>query len=154
MQKAKIYILPYALTSIDEVSSEAITMKELNECTIEELKDLARQGQRFEQVKEEWNKTSDKLSDIAKELNEIARQINPLLNVKHSERKEGSRGERAELVSEIYEKMVTGLYVTRDFLEKMNPDKDAQWISNTMSAIKKLPNVKKTKDGTKMRLFI
>lgn len=129
-------------------------MKELNDCTIEELKDLARQGQRFETMRDEYNQTSDKLLQIATELKELATKINPMLSVKKDGNAKYVRGERKEIVEEFYQLMSRGSYVTRDLIEKACPDKDSQWISNTLWELQKLPNVEKTKDGKIVRLFM
>jgi uncharacterized coiled-coil DUF342 family protein len=127
-------------------------MKELNECTIDELKELARQGQKFEQMRDAYNETSDKVMAMAAQLKEIALAINPLAIVKKG--KSGYvRGERKEIVESLYEKMKAGMYLTRDLIEKSYPEKDEQWVSNLLYHMKDLAHIKKVKDGVKIRLF-
>jgi uncharacterized coiled-coil DUF342 family protein len=130
-------------------------MKELNDYTIEEIKELARLGQKFESMRDTYNTTSEKLIEISKSLRDIATEINPLAKTRFvSPNGKYVRGERTEIIENIYEKMTHGTQVTIDLIDTMYPDRDDDWKKNLMQKIKQMPNVEKTYDGRKLRLFV
>lgn len=126
-------------------------MKELNECTIDELKELARMGQKFEIMRTAYNQTSDRLMSISQELTEMAKGINPLIQTKT---RSDVRIPRKEIVNELYELMSKGTQITKELVEKAYPNMNQDAIGNTMYALSKMPNVVKAKDGQKVRLFL
>jgi regulator of replication initiation timing len=116
------------------------------------LKELVEENQRLKFTKEQHKDVVSKLQNMVETMQEIIKALNPVVSIKIVGR--AKPGAMDNLLKELYGMMVNGDHVTRQKIEMLYPNLDGQKPQYVMGKLQVMPNVKKAKDGTKLRLFI
>ena len=123
-----------------------------------ELKELQKKAKNFELYQQTRVQLSKKINNIASELREMARTLDPAIALEEPRRTRRANSEASEEIrqalKEFLEKMQSGMQVTSEIVRNTYPGWQEHDYHNFMTKLRKAPGVEMTKDGVKMRLFM
>lgn len=120
---------------------------------MKELSELQKKANKYDNLKARYVEHANKLKEAIKMLQELAQEIDPMISLGGVER---SGVNYQELAAETYQKMLNGVQVSSELLEKTYPHLSKKNILYLMKAIKEkyAKKIMKRKDGVKVFLYV
>ncbi len=133
---------------IKEVSLNDINLSDLSKA----LNRAKQENIRYKELKSEIDTANELIISVIDVLKQVQKKLNPAMSLQSGIRR--SKIEVTEIINQIYEKMKAGTHITRAFMFQAYPDIRADLVHHYFAKLEKLPGVKRTKDGNKLRLYI
>ena len=115
------------------------------------MKDLQEKANRYDKLSLKYVKVSASLIDLAKELQKLAAELDPVLTVRT---RETSNINYKELSEEVFKLMQSGTHISSTFLANTYQNLSYSNVQYLFQLVSKLPSVKTRKDGRMVYLFV
>lgn len=118
---------------------------------LKEMKRLQQENIKAQNMRERYVVHAQKLKRIRDEIDELMKEIDPLLSVKTNNR---SELDYKEIIEDFYTRMEKGLQISREDIEKAYPELDYSKSYYVIKTLKDMKNVLSRKDGRILYLYI
>ena len=133
----------------------ALSLKEFQT----QLKEVVEENEKLSNMKGRYVEYAQKLLEVGKnlrtiadELNNLSKEIDPVLTVR-KRRKVLKKRKGKKILNELFDILMAGTNITMDFVTRTYTEINAKQAYYLLLKLSKLPGVQSTKDKGKLRLF-